>query len=81
MSILYKWVILSVLQISIFLQHVFFAFKSAVNPRKYVDTLYYRLSQFYNYCKYNFVFKFDTFPINALALTCMFLILCCSPWR
>lgn len=59
----------------------FFAFKSAVNPRKYVDTLYYRLSQFYNYCKYNFVFKFDTFPINALALTCMFLIFCCSPWR
>lgn len=34
----------------------FFTFKSADNPRKYVDALYYRLSQFYNYCKYHFFF-------------------------
>lgn len=75
MSILYKWVTLSVLQISIFLQHVFFfAFKSAVNPRKYVDILYYRLNQFYNYSKYYFVLKFDTFPLNALTLICIFSI-------
>lgn len=52
----------------------FFAFKSAVNPRKYVDTLYYRLSQFYNYCKSNFFLEFDTFPLNALTLTCIFSI-------
>lgn len=52
----------------------FFAFKSAVNPRKYVDILYYRLNQFYNYSKYYFVLKFDTFPLNALTLTCIFSI-------
>lgn len=52
----------------------FFTFKSADNPRKYVDALYYRLSQFYNFCKYNFFLEFDTFPLNALTLTCIFSI-------